>query len=101
MSLLSTLPTFLKRLLLFLRCLDWHLPRPTSLTPAIFNIVKNSPARWYKACCLYRLGSLYITLSQYREAMKAFKAAEAPYLTAGSHEMVANCVITFAEICRC
>ncbi|KAG1838146.1 hypothetical protein DFJ58DRAFT_749333 [Suillus subalutaceus] len=49
----------------FLDRLERHLPRPTTLTPAILNI--------------------------HTESMKAFKAAEALYLTAGYHEMAAEC----------
>ncbi|KAG2358410.1 hypothetical protein BDR07DRAFT_1417880 [Suillus spraguei] len=85
----------------FLNCLQWHLPRPTSLTPAIFNIVENSSTRSSKAYCLYCLGWLYVTLSQYTESMKASKAAGALYLTAGDHEMAGGCVIECADIYKC
>ncbi|KAG2136845.1 hypothetical protein BD769DRAFT_1773893 [Suillus cothurnatus] len=84
----------------FLECLTWHLPRPTSLTPDIFNIVENS-ARTPKADCLWRLGWLYTTLSQNEESMKAFKAAGALYLATGNREMAAGCVIECADIYRC
>ncbi|KAG0697452.1 hypothetical protein DFH29DRAFT_1022144 [Suillus ampliporus] len=66
----------------FLRCLELHLPRPTTLAPAIFNIIEN-PSTWMpKANCLQQLGWLYFTLSQLSEGMKAFKAAGVLYLTA-------------------
>ncbi|KAG2354833.1 hypothetical protein BDR07DRAFT_1428222 [Suillus spraguei] len=85
----------------FLKCLQWHLPRPTSLTPAIFNIIENSSTLSSKAYCLWELGWLYNTLSQHTESMKAFKAAGALYLTTGNHEMAAECVTTCADIYRC
>ncbi|KAG2353195.1 hypothetical protein BDR07DRAFT_1434055, partial [Suillus spraguei] len=85
----------------FLNCLQWHLPRPTSLIPAIFNIVENPSTRSSKAWCLWDLGWLYYALSQFTESMKAFKAAGALYLTAGGHEMVADCVATCADIYQC
>ncbi|KAG2358414.1 hypothetical protein BDR07DRAFT_284585 [Suillus spraguei] len=82
----------------FLECLQWHLPRPTSLTPAIFNIIENSSTLSSKAYCLWELGWLYNTLSQHTESMKAFKAAGALYLTAGGHEMAAECVTSCADL---
>ncbi|KAG1842460.1 hypothetical protein C8R48DRAFT_39347 [Suillus tomentosus] len=85
----------------FLDCLRWHLPRPTTLTPAILNVVENSSTYKLKASCLWRLGWLYITLSQLTDAMKIFKAAEALYLATGNHEMVAECVIESADAYRC
>ncbi|KAG0697455.1 hypothetical protein DFH29DRAFT_149418 [Suillus ampliporus] len=85
----------------FLRCLELHLPRPTTLAPAIFNIIEN-PSTWMpKSNCLQQLGWLYSTLSQLAEEMKAFKVAGALYLTAGDHENVARCVIQCADIYRC
>ncbi|KAG2035403.1 hypothetical protein BDR03DRAFT_1093177 [Suillus americanus] len=84
----------------FLQCLTWHLPRTTSLTPVIFNIVENS-ARVPKADCLWHLGWLYTTLSQNEESMKAFEAAGALYLAAGNYETAAECVIEYADIYRC
>ncbi|KAG1725884.1 uncharacterized protein EDB91DRAFT_80539 [Suillus paluster] len=84
----------------FLWFLQLHLPRPTTLTPAIFNIAE-SPSTWtQKACCLWYLGTLYGLLSQLTEMMKAFKAAEALYLTAGEHENAAHCVTSCADIYR-
>ncbi|KAG1733921.1 uncharacterized protein EDB91DRAFT_1084306 [Suillus paluster] len=85
----------------FLQCLQWHLPRPTTLAPAIFNIVEKSSTWVPKADCLWRLGWLYFTLSQLAEQMKAFKAAESLYLTAGHHENVAHCVAQCADTYRC
>ncbi|KAG1874958.1 hypothetical protein F4604DRAFT_727793 [Suillus subluteus] len=85
---------------IFLQCLTWHLPRPTSLTPVIFKIVENS-ARTPKADCLWHLGWLYTTLSQNEESMKAFKAAGALYLATGNYETAAECVIECADIYRC
>ncbi|KAG1842458.1 hypothetical protein C8R48DRAFT_837950 [Suillus tomentosus] len=85
----------------FLDCLTWHLPRPTTLTPAIFNVVENSSTYELKASCLWNLGWLYDTLSQLSDAMKNFKAAEALYLATSNHEMVAACVTTCADAYRC
>ncbi|KAG0693781.1 hypothetical protein DFH29DRAFT_1073146 [Suillus ampliporus] len=85
---------------LFLWCLYSHLPRPTTLAPAIFNIVENSSTWVPKANCLSQLAWLYVTLSQPAEQMKAFKAAQALYLTAGDHESVAECVARCAETYR-
>ncbi|KAG1764258.1 hypothetical protein EV702DRAFT_1205072 [Suillus placidus] len=77
----------------FLWCLERHLPRPTTLTPAISNIVE-SPSTWrLKARCLSSLARLYDTLSQLVEASHAFQAAEALYLTAGDPEMMGHCLI--------
>ncbi|KAG1813545.1 uncharacterized protein BJ212DRAFT_1365662 [Suillus subaureus] len=84
----------------FLQCLNWHLPRPTTLTPSIFSIIENSSVQELKAYCLWHLGWLYMTLSQFREAIQAFQAAEPLYLTAGNHEMVAKCVIVLEVIRR-
>jgi hypothetical protein len=43
----------------FLECLEWHLPRPTTLTPAISNIIENSSTQMLKANCLSSLAQLY------------------------------------------
>ncbi|KAG1724363.1 hypothetical protein EDB19DRAFT_1834219 [Suillus lakei] len=86
---------------LFLMRLKWHLPRPTTLTPAIFNIVQNSSTWMLQAHCLWYLGQLYVALSQVTEAMKAFHVAEPLYLTANNHEMVAHCIIPCADIYTC
>jgi tetratricopeptide (TPR) repeat protein len=80
----------------FLWCLICHQPRPTTLAPAIFNIVENSSTWTLKAHCLWHLGELYNSLCQPAEAMKAFQAAEVLYLTAGNHTWAAECVITCA-----
>jgi tetratricopeptide (TPR) repeat protein len=85
----------------FLKCLQWHFPRPTTLTPVISNIVEN-PSTWtLKARCLSNLAQLYQTLSQHAEAIQAFLAAEALYLTAGDPEGMGNCLITRADLLRC
>ncbi|KAG1724167.1 uncharacterized protein EDB91DRAFT_143439 [Suillus paluster] len=84
----------------FLQCLEWHVPRPTTLAPAIFNIVEKSSTLMSKAKCLWQLGCLYSTISQLTEGMKAVKAAEALYLTAGDHEHVAHCVTECADTYR-
>ncbi|KAG1768920.1 hypothetical protein EV702DRAFT_713301 [Suillus placidus] len=85
----------------FLECLEWHLPRPTTLTFAISNIVE-SPSTWtLKACCLNSLARLYDTLSQLVEASHAFQAAEALYLTAGDPESMGYCLTTRADLLRC
>ncbi|KAG1838418.1 hypothetical protein C8R48DRAFT_791351 [Suillus tomentosus] len=85
----------------FLLCLKWHLPCPTTLAPAIFNVVQNSSTYELKAYCLWHLGCLYITLSQLTDAMKILKAAGVLYLATGNHEIVAACVIKCADLCRC
>ncbi|KAJ8579688.1 hypothetical protein M405DRAFT_835548, partial [Rhizopogon salebrosus TDB-379] len=85
----------------FLKYLDCHQPRPTTLAPAIFAIVENSSTWTIKADCLWHLGWLYASLSQLAEEMKAFQAAEALYLTAGNHTFVALCVTTRAGIYKC
>ncbi|KAG1718087.1 hypothetical protein EDB19DRAFT_1026872 [Suillus lakei] len=85
----------------FLWCLMEHLPRPTTLIPAIFNIVENSSTWTLKAHCLWRLGSLYFAISQLTEGMKAFHAAETLCLIAGDHEHLAWCVTTRADTYRC
>ncbi|KAG0708348.1 hypothetical protein DFH29DRAFT_477621 [Suillus ampliporus] len=85
----------------FLGCLKLHLPRPTTLAPAIFNIVENSSTWRPKANCLWHLGRLYDMLSQLTESVQAYHTAEALYLTAGDHEHVASCVSTRADIYRC
>ncbi|KAG1724368.1 hypothetical protein EDB19DRAFT_1949923 [Suillus lakei] len=85
----------------FLQCLQWHLPRPTTLTPAIFNIVENSSTRTLKANCLRSLALLYFILSQHTEAAQAFQVAEALYLTAGDLENMALCLTIRAELLRC
>jgi tetratricopeptide (TPR) repeat protein len=86
---------------LFLQCLQMHLPRPTALVPGVFNIVEERSTLTLKAQCLYSLGLLYDALSQLTEAMKAFQAAEALYLTASNHEGVAYCVTTRSATYRC
>ncbi|KAG2030685.1 hypothetical protein BDR03DRAFT_1095915 [Suillus americanus] len=82
----------------------WHLqrrlPRPTTLTHAISNIVENSSTRMLKAHCLSNLAQLYVTLSQLVEASQAFQAAEALYLTAGNPEGMVYCLITRADALR-
>ncbi|KAJ8587770.1 hypothetical protein M405DRAFT_821009 [Rhizopogon salebrosus TDB-379] len=83
-------------ILTFLKCLDCHQPRPTTLAPAIFNIVENSSTWTLKARCLWCLGRLYNSLDQPAETMKAIQAAEVLYLTAGDHTWAAECVITCA-----
>ncbi|KAG2035398.1 hypothetical protein BDR03DRAFT_526393 [Suillus americanus] len=85
----------------FLLCLERHLPRPTTLTPAISNIIENSSTWTLKARCLSNLARLYQTLSQHAEAILAFQAAEALYLTAGDPEGMGNCLITRADLLRC
>ncbi|KAG1838151.1 hypothetical protein DFJ58DRAFT_814689 [Suillus subalutaceus] len=70
----------------FVQCLTWHLPRPTTLTPAIFNI---------------RLGWLNMALSRSKEAIQAFQAAEPLYLTVGNHEMVARCIHPCSDVYAC
>ncbi|KAG1791231.1 uncharacterized protein HD556DRAFT_1486695 [Suillus plorans] len=85
----------------FLLCLRWHLPRPTTLTPTILDVVENSSTYELKADCLWNLGYLYSTLSQLTDAMKISKAAEALYLATGNHEMVAQCVTSCADRYRC
>ncbi|KAG2109053.1 uncharacterized protein F5147DRAFT_760854 [Suillus discolor] len=85
----------------FLECLMWHLPRPTTLTPAIFNVIENSFTYELKAYCLWDLGYLYNTLSQLTDAMKIFKAAGALFLATGNHKMVAECVTSCADRYRC
>jgi tetratricopeptide (TPR) repeat protein len=85
----------------FLLCLIWHQPRPTTLTPAISNIVEN-PSTWtQKAYCFTALAHLYKTLSQLVEASQAFEAAEALYLTAGDPENMGDCLIKRADLLRC
>ncbi|KAG0692361.1 hypothetical protein DFH29DRAFT_518023 [Suillus ampliporus] len=85
----------------FLKRLQSHLPRPTTLAPAIFNIVENFSTCTLKADCLWWLSWLYFTLSQHTERMKPLKAAEALYLTAGKHDDAADCVTTCADVHRC
>jgi len=85
----------------FLECLKWHLPRPTTLTPAISNIVENSSTWMLKASCFIALAQLYDTLSQLVEASQAFQAAEALYLTDGDPESAGNCLIDRADMLRC
>ncbi|KAG1768904.1 hypothetical protein EV702DRAFT_1203107 [Suillus placidus] len=85
----------------FLWCLEKHLPRPTTLTLSISNIVE-SPSTWtLKARCLSSLAWLYRTLSQLVEASQAFQAAEALYVTAGDPESMGDCLITRADSLRC
>jgi tetratricopeptide (TPR) repeat protein len=82
----------------FLHCLQYHLPRPTILTPAIFNIIEN-PFTWMpKARCLQYLGNLYRGLSQLAEGIKAFQAAEGLYVNAGAHDEVAWCVVACGDV---
>ncbi|KAG1724968.1 hypothetical protein EDB19DRAFT_289084 [Suillus lakei] len=85
----------------FLQCLRWHLPRPTTLTPTISNIVETSSTWTLKANCLLHLAQLYDTLSQVVEAAQAYQAAEALYLTAGNLETMGNCLIDRADLLRC
>jgi ABC-type dipeptide/oligopeptide/nickel transport system ATPase subunit len=85
----------------FLECLEWHLPRLTTLTPAISNIVESSSTWTLKAYCSCALANLYVTLSQLVEASQAFQAAEALYLTAGDPEGMAHSLITRADLLRC
>ncbi|KAG0702979.1 hypothetical protein DFH29DRAFT_829813 [Suillus ampliporus] len=85
----------------FLDCLRWHLPRPTTLTPAIFSIIENSSTRTPKARCLQHLSRLFVRLAQTTKViLRAFHAAQALYLTAGNHKSVASCVIKCADIYR-
>ncbi|KAG1838128.1 hypothetical protein DFJ58DRAFT_861802 [Suillus subalutaceus] len=86
----------------FLQCLKQHLPRPTTLTPAISNIrvVENSSTWTLKAHCLLTLAHLYSTLSQLVEASQAFQAAEALYLTAGNPESMGYCLTIRADALR-
>ncbi|KAG2057293.1 hypothetical protein BDR06DRAFT_1037553 [Suillus hirtellus] len=56
------------------------------------NFIKNSFTYELKSYCLWRLGWLYITVSQLTDTMKIIKAAEALYLATGNHKMVAECV---------
>ncbi|KAG2360395.1 hypothetical protein BDR07DRAFT_150332 [Suillus spraguei] len=84
----------------FLWCLRNHLPRPTTLAPAISNIIENSSTWTLKAKCLSHLAQLYKTLSQLAELSQAYQAAEALYLTAGNHESMAGCLLTRADALR-
>ncbi|KAG0694300.1 hypothetical protein DFH29DRAFT_1083876 [Suillus ampliporus] len=84
----------------FLDRLELHLPRPTTLAPAIFNIAENSSTCMPKADCLWQLSWLYFTLYQYAEGMKPLRAAEALYLTVGKHDNVAQCVTACSDIYR-
>ncbi|KAG0691564.1 hypothetical protein DFH29DRAFT_1017813 [Suillus ampliporus] len=84
----------------FLSRLKLYLPRPTTLAPAIFNIIENSSTWVPKSNCLWHLAWLYFTLSQPAEQMKAFKAAQALCLAAGDYENVAQCVVRCAETYR-
>ncbi|KAJ8585526.1 hypothetical protein M405DRAFT_883777 [Rhizopogon salebrosus TDB-379] len=86
---------------LFLQRLKSHLPRPTALAPAIFDILEEPSMLTLKARCLWYLGQLYNALSQLTEAMKAFQAAEALYLSANNHKDVAYCVAIRANTYRC
>ncbi|KAG1856353.1 hypothetical protein DFJ58DRAFT_659543, partial [Suillus subalutaceus] len=85
---------------LFSERLRWHLPRPTTLTPAIFSIPDNSSMWTLKVNCLLTLAWLYNTLSQLAEASQAFQAAEALCLTAGDPKRMADCLITRADSLR-
>ncbi|KAG2360401.1 hypothetical protein BDR07DRAFT_1487061 [Suillus spraguei] len=85
----------------FLQSLKWHLPRPTTLAPAISNIVQKSSTRMSKAHCLFTLAKLYDTLSQLAESSQAFQAAEVLYLAAGNHESMADCLLIRADLLRC
>ncbi|KAJ8584434.1 hypothetical protein M405DRAFT_884319 [Rhizopogon salebrosus TDB-379] len=86
---------------LFLQCLQRHLPRPTALALAIFNIVEEPSTLRLKARCLCDLGRLYGALSQLSKTIKAFQAAEALYLTASDYKGVAYCVTIRADMYRC
>ncbi|KAG2079897.1 hypothetical protein BD769DRAFT_1741610, partial [Suillus cothurnatus] len=85
----------------FLQCLEWHLPRPTTLTPAISNIVANSNTWSLKADCFDALAQLYVALSQLVEASRAYQAAKELYLTADDRESVGDCLISLADLLRC
>ncbi|KAJ8585535.1 hypothetical protein M405DRAFT_844470 [Rhizopogon salebrosus TDB-379] len=82
---------------LFLHRLECHLPRPTALAPAIFNIVEEPSTLTLKAQCLYYLGLLCSALSQLTEAIKAFQAAGALCLITSNHEGVVHCVTARAD----
>jgi tetratricopeptide (TPR) repeat protein len=84
----------------FLACLEWHLPRPTTLTPAISNIIENSSTWKLKAYCFLNLGQLYSTLSLLADAAHVLQAAEALYFTAGDPESMGRCLTTRAEMLR-
>ncbi|KAG2360396.1 hypothetical protein BDR07DRAFT_1378023 [Suillus spraguei] len=84
----------------FLWCLWNYLPRPTTLTPAISNIIENSSTWTLKANCLSYLALLYDTLSQLAESSQAYQAAEVLYLTAGNHESMVDCLLTRADALR-
>ncbi|KAG1874952.1 hypothetical protein F4604DRAFT_1680811 [Suillus subluteus] len=84
----------------FLECLQWHLPRPTTLTPTISKIVENSSTWMLKARCWSNLVQLYGTLSQLVKESQALQAAEALYLTAGDPEWMGYCLITRADSLR-
>ncbi|OAX37543.1 hypothetical protein K503DRAFT_227290 [Rhizopogon vinicolor AM-OR11-026] len=81
----------------FLRCLRTHLPRPTILTPLIFDIIEDSSTWKLKAHCLFSLGSLCNSLAQITGSMQAFEAAEALCISAGNHEEMAQCVVRRAD----
>ncbi|KAG2143018.1 hypothetical protein DEU56DRAFT_910958 [Suillus clintonianus] len=85
---------------LFLRCLEEHLPRPTTLTLAIYNIVENSSTLSLKARCLLALAQLYDKLSQLAEAVRAFQAAEALYLAVDDLDSMAYCLTIRADVLR-
>ncbi|OAX36390.1 hypothetical protein K503DRAFT_858020 [Rhizopogon vinicolor AM-OR11-026] len=85
----------------FLWCLLCHLPRPTTLSTAIFDIVENPSTRTLKAHCLYYLGALYGALCQVGEKQKALRAAETLYIAASVHEGVAWCVTGRANLYTC
>ncbi|KAG2141950.1 hypothetical protein DEU56DRAFT_911281 [Suillus clintonianus] len=85
----------------FLLCLEKHLPRPTTLSLAISNIVENSSTLSLKAHCLSALARLYDALSQLAEAVRAYQAAEALYLAAGDLESMAYCLTGRADMLRC
>ncbi|KAG2143131.1 hypothetical protein BD769DRAFT_1772202 [Suillus cothurnatus] len=84
----------------FLACLEWHLPRPTTLTPAISNIIENSSTWKLKAYCLLNLGQLYSTLLLLADAAHVLQAAEALYFTAGDPENMGRCLTARAEMLR-
>ena len=77
----------------FLWCLRLHLPRPTTLDPAIFKLANKSSTYHARkvAECLMHLGVLYLSLSLPR-AIYALKTAEDLYLNSGDDESVAECV---------
>ncbi|KAJ8585162.1 hypothetical protein M405DRAFT_865615 [Rhizopogon salebrosus TDB-379] len=84
----------------FLKHLQTHLPRPTTLAPAIFNITNKSSASTLKAHCLYYLGWLYSNIHRLTDATNAFQAAEDLHIAVGDHVDAVSCVIHRAHIYR-